>query len=71
MFDANEAEHLGRIGSKVILVRVETTPDDIHGIVQAQGILTSRGGMTSHAAVVTRGMGQAVRVRLRGRQGRL
>ena len=58
VFDANEAEHLGRIGSKVILVRVETTPDDIHGIVQAQGILTSRGGMTSHAAVVTRGMGK-------------
>lgn len=58
VFDADEAEHLGRIGSKVILVRVETTPDDIHGIVQAQGILTSRGGMTSHAAVVTRGMGK-------------
>ena len=58
VFDANEAEHLGRMGAKVILVRVETTPDDIHGIVQAQGILTSRGGMTSHAAVVTRGMGK-------------
>ena len=58
VFDADEAEHLGRIGSKVILVRMETTPDDIHGIVQAQGILTSRGGMTSHAAVVTRGMGK-------------
>ncbi len=58
VFDADEAEHLGRIGAKVILVRVETTPDDIHGIVQAQGILTSRGGMTSHAAVVTRGMGK-------------
>ena len=58
VFDANEAEHLGRMGAKVILVRGETTPDDIHGIVQAQGILTSRGGMTSHAAVVTRGMGK-------------
>ena len=58
VFDANEAEHLGRMGAKVILVRVEPTPDDIHGIVQAQGILTSRGGMTSHAAVVTRGMGK-------------
>ena len=58
VFSADEAEHLGRIGSKVILVRVETTPDDIHGIVQSQGILTSRGGMTSHAAVVTRGMGK-------------
>ncbi len=58
VFDANEAEHLGRMGAKVILVRVETTPDDIHGIVQAQCILTSRGGMTSHAAVVTRGMGK-------------
>ena len=58
VFDANEAEHLGRMGAKVILVRVETTPDDIHGIVLAQGILTSRGGMTSHAAVVTRGMGK-------------
>ncbi len=58
VFDANEAEQLGREGNKVILVRVETTPDDIHGIVYAQGILTSRGGMTSHAAVVTRGMGK-------------
>ena len=58
VFDANEAEHLGRMGAKVILVRVETTTDDIHGIVQAQCILTSRGGMTSHAAVVTRGMGK-------------
>ena len=58
VFDATEAEHMGRMGARVILVRVETTPDDIHGIVQAQGILTSRGGMTSHAAVVTRGMGK-------------
>jgi len=57
-FDAGEAEKLGGEGEKVILVRTETTPDDIHGIVAAQGILTSRGGMTSHAAVVARGMGK-------------
>ncbi|WP_449241227.1 pyruvate, phosphate dikinase [Desulfoscipio gibsoniae] len=58
VFDADEAEKMGQDGQKVILVRTETTPDDIHGIVQAQGILTSRGGMTSHAAVVARGMGK-------------
>ncbi|MDI3534413.1 MAG: pyruvate, orthophosphate dikinase [Thermosediminibacterales bacterium] len=58
VFDADEAEKLGKNGEKVILVRTETTPDDIHGIVPAQGILTSRGGMTSHAAVVARGMGK-------------
>jgi pyruvate,orthophosphate dikinase len=58
VFDADEAERLGREGRKVILVRTETTPDDIHGIVMAQGVLTSRGGMTSHAAVVARGMGK-------------
>jgi len=58
VFDADEAEKLGREGRKVILVRTETTPDDIHGIVAAQGVLTSRGGMTSHAAVVARGMGK-------------
>lgn len=58
VFDADEAETLGQQGEKVILVRTETTPDDIHGIVVAQGILTSRGGMTSHAAVVARGMGK-------------
>jgi pyruvate,orthophosphate dikinase len=57
-FDADEAEKLGQEGNKVILVRTETTPDDIHGIVAAQGVLTSRGGMTSHAAVVARGMGK-------------
>ncbi len=49
---------MGKRGEKVILVRKETTPDDMHGIVTAQGILTSRGGMTSHAAVVARGMGK-------------
>ncbi|HHW43662.1 pyruvate, phosphate dikinase [Desulfofundulus thermobenzoicus] len=58
VFDADEAETLGNQGEKVILVRTETTPDDIHGIVAAQGVLTSRGGMTSHAAVVARGMGK-------------
>ncbi len=58
VFDADKAEALGKDGKKVILVRMETTPDDIHGIVMAQGILTSRGGMTSHAAVVARGMGK-------------
>lgn len=57
VFDANEAEELKNIGKNVILARPETTPDDIHGIVAAEGILTSRGGMTSHAAVVARGMG--------------
>lgn len=59
VFDADEAEQLSNDGKKVILVRPETTPDDIHGIVAAQAILTSRGGMTSHAAVVARGMGKA------------
>lgn len=58
VFDADTAEKMGEAGEKVILVRMETTPDDIHGIVAAQGILTSRGGMTSHAAVVARGMGK-------------
>ncbi|GAB6877188.1 pyruvate, phosphate dikinase [Thermaerobacter litoralis] len=58
VFDAGEAERLGREGQAIILVRPETTPDDIHGIVAAQGVLTSRGGMTSHAAVVARGMGK-------------
>ncbi len=58
VFDADLAERLGQEGKKLILVRTETTPDDIHGILNAQGILTSRGGMTSHAAVVARGMGK-------------
>ena len=58
VFDADVAEKLGKDGEKIVLVRTETTPDDIHGIVQAQGILTSRGGMTSHAAVVARHMGK-------------
>ena len=59
VFTADEAEELGKEGEKVILARAETTPDDIHGMVEAQGVLTSRGGMTSHAAVVARGMGKA------------
>lgn len=58
LFDADQAEKKGGAGEKVVLVRSETTPDDIHGIIYAQGILTVRGGMTSHAAVVARGMGK-------------
>jgi len=58
VFDANTAETRGMAGEKVILVREETKPEDIHGFFQAQGILTSRGGKTSHAAVVARGMGK-------------
>jgi pyruvate,orthophosphate dikinase len=58
VFEADEAERLAKTGEKVLLVGTETTPDDIHGMVAAQGILTSRGGMTSHAAVVARGMGK-------------
>ncbi len=58
VFDADRAEKRGRAGEKVILVREETKPEDIHGFFAAQGILTSRGGKTSHAAVVARGMGK-------------
>lgn len=58
VFDADKAVELAKEGRRVILVRPETTPDDVHGIYAAQGVLTSRGGMTSHAAVVTRGMGK-------------
>ncbi len=58
VFDADEAEQLANNGERVILVSPETTPDDIHGMAAAQGVLTSRGGMTSHAAVVARGMGK-------------
>ena len=57
VFDADTAEEMGKAGKKVILIRTETTPEDIHGMVAAQGILTSHGGMTSHAAVIARGMG--------------
>lgn len=58
VFEADEAAELGSKGEKVILVRPETTPEDIHGVIASQGVLTSRGGMTSHAAVVARGMGK-------------
>jgi len=78
VFDADEAEELGNEGKKVILVRPETTPDDIHGIIAAQAVVTSRGGMTSHAAVVARGMGkacicgcEALKIDLKARQFRV
>ncbi len=58
VFEADEAEERAKDGDAVILVRWETTPDDIHGMIAAQGILTAHGGMTSHAAVVARGMGK-------------
>jgi pyruvate,orthophosphate dikinase len=58
VFDADTAESRGMAGERIILVREETKPEDIHGFFQAQGILTSRGGKTSHAAVVARGMGK-------------
>jgi pyruvate,orthophosphate dikinase len=75
VFDADLADKLAGEGRKVILVRPETTPEDIHGMVAAQGIVTSRGGMTSHAAVVARGMGkpcicgcESLRIDLRAKQ---
>jgi pyruvate,orthophosphate dikinase len=58
VFDADTAEERAKTGEPVILVRWETTPDDIHGMIAAEGILTVHGGMTSHAAVVARGMGK-------------
>ncbi len=58
VFDADTAERRAELGDAVILVRVETSPEDIHGMHAAKGILTARGGMTSHAAVVARGMGR-------------
>ncbi|MGL4635418.1 MAG: pyruvate, phosphate dikinase, partial [Beijerinckiaceae bacterium] len=58
VFNSNDAEEARKAGRKVILVRVETSPEDIHGMHAAEGILTTRGGMTSHAAVVARGMGK-------------
>ncbi|HEY1542322.1 MAG TPA: pyruvate, phosphate dikinase, partial [Xanthobacteraceae bacterium] len=58
VFSSDEAELLKKQGHKVILVRIETSPEDIHGMHASQGILTTRGGMTSHAAVVARGMGK-------------
>jgi pyruvate,orthophosphate dikinase len=75
VFDADRAEALASKGEKVILVRIETNPDDVHGMIAAQGVLTARGGRTSHAAVVARGMGkpcvagaESVRVDLTKRQ---
>jgi len=58
VFDADTAERRAEMGDSVILVRIETSPEDIHGMHAAKGILTARGGMTSHAAVVARGMGR-------------
>jgi pyruvate,orthophosphate dikinase len=76
VFSADEAEKQARAGEKVILVRRETSPEDIHGMHAAEGILTSTGGMTSHAAVVARGMGKpcvagAGDVRIDGKAGTL
>jgi pyruvate, orthophosphate dikinase len=75
VFDADRAEEMAKQGEKVILVRIETNPDDVHGMIAAEGILTARGGRTSHAAVVARGMGkpcvagaETVRVDLHRRQ---
>jgi len=75
VFDSDRAEALATEGKKVILVRRETNPDDLNGMIAAQGILTSRGGKTSHAAVVARGMGKpcvcgadAIEVDLAGRK---
>ncbi|HEX8141311.1 MAG TPA: pyruvate, phosphate dikinase [Pyrinomonadaceae bacterium] len=59
VFDPDEAEEMAQAGAKVVLVRQETSPDDFHGMVAAQAIVTARGGMTSHAAVVARGMGKS------------
>jgi len=58
VFNTDEASERGLAGENVILVRIETCPDDIHGMIAAQGVLTLRGGMTSHAAVVAKGMGK-------------
>jgi pyruvate,orthophosphate dikinase len=59
VLSADEAEARAKAGDKIVLVRIETSPDDIHGMHAAEGILTARGGMTSHAAVVARGMGKS------------
>ncbi len=67
-FDADVAEDLARRGERVILVRPETKPDDIHGIIAASGVVTGRGGVTSHAAVVTRGLGKPCIVGCEGMQ---
>jgi pyruvate, orthophosphate dikinase len=77
-FTADECEARHEAGEKVMLVRPETSPDDLHGMIAAEGILTSRGGLVSHAAVVARGMGkpavcgaEAVKIDLRGKQFRV
>jgi pyruvate,orthophosphate dikinase len=77
VFDADRAEELGRTGQRIILVREETRPEDIHGFFASRGILTARGGRTSHAAVVARGMGkpcvagaEGIRVDVRSREAR-
>jgi pyruvate,orthophosphate dikinase len=77
-FTADEAESRHEAGEKVILVRPETSPDDLHGMIAAEGILTSRGGLVSHAAVVARGMGkpavcgaEAVKIDLRAKRFRV
>jgi pyruvate,orthophosphate dikinase len=74
VFDADTAEEKAKAGEAVILCRVETSPEDIHGMHAAKGILTARGGMTSHAAVVARGMGRpcvsgAGQIRIDGKEG--
>ena len=78
VLDADRAQEQGKAGEAVVLVRTETTPDDIHGIIEARGVLTAHGGMTSHAAVVARGMGkpcvsgcEALTIDLAGRSIRL
>ena len=58
IFNTNKAAELGKLGESVILVRRETAPEDIHGMIASQGVLTQRGGKTCHAAVVARGMGK-------------
>ncbi|MDF2959087.1 MAG: pyruvate, phosphate dikinase [Paenibacillus sp.] len=58
VFDADTAEEWSRTGKRTVLVSLETSPEDIHGVIASEGVLTSRGGMTSHAAVVARGMGK-------------
>ena len=78
IFDANTAAEQGKVGEAVILVRPETNPDDVHGMEQAQGVLTQHGGMTSHAAVVARGWGkpcvagcESIKIDLAGRKFRV
>ncbi len=70
VLDADTAAESGQAGESVILVRWETTPDDIHGLIQAKGVLTAHGGMTSHAAVVARGMGKPCVAGTRGARDR-